>query len=104
MTEIHGNPNGWCFAKEVDSYPPDTPSLYQMYCEQMNTREENRKNLERALSSALDTLMTLERMVRADGFRLKVITSEMNGAPMPVFDGNKVTFVQSYGIVVEEAQ
>ena len=104
MTEVHSNPNGWFFAKEVDFEPPNMKSLYDLYCEQMNTREEKRKNLERAFSAALDTLMTLERMAHSDGFRLKVITSDMNGAPLPVFEGTKVTFVQSYRVVLEDGE
>lgn len=105
MSEVRGNQNGWCFAHECDFTPiADMPSLHDMYMEAMNSRDEKRKNYQRALSAALENLMSWERMARADGFAVRLTTDMGNGAPRPFFEGDKVTFVQAYGVVVDEAE
>ena len=104
MSETHDDHTQWCFAAPTDFKTWDAPSLYDRYIEAMNSRDEKRKNYQRALDAALENLMSWERMARADGFSVRLVTDGHNGAPFPVFEWDKITFMQAYGVFVEDAK
>lgn len=97
----------WKFAKAVtvditQSLQP--PSLDDLYRQSLNSREVKRDLFQTAMNAALENLMSWERMVRAEGFEVEVLTDIHNGSPFPVFEGDKVRFIQAYGVRVHEPE
>lgn len=96
----------WAFAlaKDVNIANLPMPSLDEFYQKALNTRTAKRETYERALNAALENLCSWERLARADGFSVILLTDTHNGSPYPVFDddGRTIRFVQAYGVRVED--
>ena len=79
-----------------------TLSFDSLYRDSLQSKEGKKLILTEALNAALENLMSWERVARALGFDVEVCTDTGLGKPHPVFDGNTVQFVQSYGVIVRE--
>lgn len=95
----------WTFAKTGETCAdllsaPFSPE--DLYRESLRSREGKKMILSKALNAALENLMSWERVAKAWGFDVEVCTETGLGRPHPVFDGNTVNFVQSYGVIVRE--
>lgn len=97
----------WTFAKVTDAdlaASVTMPSLDELYRKSLNSREHKRELFQTALNAALENLMSWERIARAEGFAVELITDIGQGKPHSVFDGTTVQFVQAYGARVYEAE
>lgn len=72
----------------------------KLYKKSLKSRDTMRQTIKTAIESALEQLLMLERIAHAEGFVVQLVTDANNGHPWPEFDGNKVTFVQAYGVIV----
>lgn len=95
--------DGWTFAKSYELSAVKMPDVDKIYQEALNTRDNKRKMYDKAINAALENLMSWERMARADGFDVIVASDMHQGAPHPVFDGDKITFIQAYAAMVVES-
>ena len=95
----------WTFAKVLDKRidPATMPSPLDLYRAALNSRESKQRILQDALSAALENLMSWERVARAWGFEVEVLTDTRLGQPVPVFEDCTLKFVQSYGVKVTKA-
>lgn len=104
---MDGYINGWHFAvdhgaidKLLPKYPDATATaLLDKIREASNTREVRRERYERALNGALDNLMMLEELARAEGFKINVFTHIDNGKAVERPDGS-IHIVTAYGVSV----
>lgn len=96
----------WNFGHIEECKISITPAMPELYIQAMNSRECKRERYERALNAALENLLSWERVARADGFIVETVMDIHNGEPHPIFskDGQHVTFVQAYGVVVKDQQ
>ena len=95
----------WTFAKAMDAdlaASVTLPSLDELYRKSLNSREHKREVFQTALNAALENLMSWERIARAEGFAVELMTDIGQGAPHSVFDGDTIQFVQAYGARVYE--
>lgn len=86
--------------RDFDMSRMPMPSMDDLYRNALNSRENKRATYQTALNAALENLLSWERVARADGFRIETLSDAHNGSPHPVFEGDKVTFVQAYGVRV----
>ena len=97
----------WTFAN-VEDLPcdclPTIPSLDSLYRDSLQSREGKKKILNDALNATLENLMSWERVAKAWGFDVEVCTDTGLGKPRPVFNGDTVSFVQAYGVIVRESE
>ncbi len=91
-------------SKIVDELPfLDFDKLYQ---KSLKNRDTMRQTIKTAMESTLEQLLMWERIAHAEGFAVQLVTDAHGGCRWPEFDGNKVTFVQAYGVMLldEEEQ
>ena len=96
----------WTFAHTEDmweDYLARLPPTTDPYREALLSREGKEKILNEALNAALENLMSWERVARAWGFEVEVLTDTGLGKPVPVLEGCTLKFVQSYGVKVTKA-
>ena len=98
---------GWTFGKKLANSirVESLIDVGRLYEESLNHRKNRRKIYETSLNAALENLLSLERLARADGFDIKVLTSRKE-APYPVTsdNGQFVEFVQAYGVAVLDSR
>lgn len=72
------------------------------YKEALNLRDNKRDMYNKAINAALENLMSWERVIRADGFKIILATDIHQGAPHLEFTRGEPHFVQAYGAMVVE--
>lgn len=109
MSDKEDEKKKWAFGFEIpggidlESIPMPT-QLNELYRQSLNCRETKRELLEKALNAALENLLSWERIAHAEGFSVKVLTDTWCGNHHAVFEENKVSFVQAYGVAVLDEQ
>lgn len=105
---MDGKKDGWQFAKFMKELKiDDTQHPERFYEMALGQRENKRKMYETAMNAALENMLMWERMARADGFGVEMLTHAYGGYVHPVVHHEKgtVEFVEAYGVrVTDERQ
>lgn len=103
-----GKESHWTFARFMkDLKMNDMLNPERFYEMALNQRDNKRKMYEFAINAALENILMWERMARADGFGVVMLTDEYGGNVHPVFHYKEgtVEFIQAYGVhVTDEKQ
>ena len=87
----------WTFAHREDMREDllaMIPSPADLYREVLLSSEGKKAVLTSALNAALENLMSWERVARAWGFEVEVLTDTGLGKPVPVLEDHTLKFVQ----------
>ena len=87
-----------------DEYTCALLNPFQLYRQALKTQDGKQELYQKALDAALENLMSWERAAIADGFEVVPCTDFSGGRPHPVIKGDKVYFVQRYGVIVRPAE
>lgn len=105
---MSGNKDDWQFARFMKELKiGDTLNPEKFYEMALNQRENKRKMYEAAMNAALENILMWERMARADGFGIEMLTCAYRGNVHQVVhhEEGTVEFVQAYGVhVTDERQ